>query len=207
MNRVVGPDSDLAAEVSSLSRSLDQARAELAALRAEQEVREELLAPLEMAQRQLHTVTETLDRHLSQLERERSQAEHTAAVALVEHDRFARWRSRLPQRIRGHAGAPAVTRRGPGGGLEGPPTPEESADLDRLRSSPLFDGAWYLQRYPRVIRTGLSPALHYLRRGAAQRKDPGPHFDAAAYHQANPDLPDTVNALLHYLDHVPGVAT
>jgi hypothetical protein len=88
----------------------------------------------------------------------------------------------------------------------GSPAPDEVGDLAKIRSSPLFDGTWYLQQYPDVVRSGLSPALHYLRHGAAQRKDPGPHFDARAYLKEHPDLPRRVNPLLHYQASVPGVA-
>lgn len=61
------------------------------------------------------------------------------------------------------------------------PTPTELADARELRSSQFFDGAWYLATYPEVAGTGLSPALHYLRHGAAEGKDPGPEFNTRAY--------------------------
>lgn len=85
------------------------------------------------------------------------------------------------------------------------PTPAEVDDVARLRASPLFDGAWYLQEYPEVVRTGLSPALHYLRHGAAERKDPGPSFDTRAYLREHPEVPRGTNPLLHFQASVPGV--
>jgi hypothetical protein len=84
--------------------------------------------------------------------------------------------------------------------------PSEVADLERIRRSPLFDGAWYLMQYPDVVASGLSPALHYLRHGAALRRDPGPSFDARAYLRDHPELPRRANPLLHYQASVPGVA-
>src|SRR4051812_20800686 len=35
------------------------------------------------------------------------------------------------------------------------PSPAEAADVALLRESDLFDGAWYLRRYPEVAATGL----------------------------------------------------
>lgn len=57
----------------------------------------------------------------------------------------------------------------------------EAAAAKELRKSGLFDGAWYLSTYPEVAETGLSPALHYLRHGAAEGKDPGPEFSTKHY--------------------------
>ncbi|SFC43169.1 hypothetical protein SAMN04487968_106175 [Nocardioides terrae] len=90
--------------------------------------------------------------------------------------------------------------------LPGTPAPAEVDDLARIRSSPLFDGAWYLEQYPDVVRSGMSPALHYLRHGRSQRKHPGPSFDAVSYVRDHPELPAHANPLLHYQAGVPGVA-
>lgn len=91
--------------------------------------------------------------------------------------------------------------------VEGGPTPEELVALERIRATPLFDGPWYLRQYPKVVRTGLSPALHFLRIGARQRKDPGPHFAVEAYLREHPGLPRGTNPLLHYLDSLPGATS
>ncbi|MDO9395581.1 MAG: hypothetical protein Q7T71_03445 [Herbiconiux sp.] len=170
-------------DVARLVESLRQCQQELADLRHEQEVREERLAPLEQGHAQLQSITRLLDRHLTKAEQE------TAAPP-------------KPQRRRLFPPRPT-----PEADTTGGPDPSEVADLERIRASPLFDGAWYLQTYPKVIRTGLSPALHYLRLGADQLKDPGPHFSVGAYLRDHPDVPDGTNHLLHYLDRVPGVAT
>lgn len=90
--------------------------------------------------------------------------------------------------------------------VPGAPAPEELDELRRIRSSPLFDGAWYLREYPDVARSGMSPALHYLRHGAAERRDPGPDFDAREYAAAHPQLGRGTNLLLHYQASVPGAA-
>ena len=77
--------------------------------------------------------------------------------------------------------------------LTGPPPAEI------LRASPLFDGDWYLRRYPDVGLSGLDPLQHYLRYGGAQLRDPGPGFDARAHVAAHPELLGSgANPLLHY---------
>jgi GT2 family glycosyltransferase len=72
---------------------------------------------------------------------------------------------------------------------------------DRIASSPLFDGDWYLSQYPDVAGSGLAPALHYALFGAVERRNPGPRFDAGDYFARNPDvLKAGVNPLIHYLE-------
>ncbi len=78
------------------------------------------------------------------------------------------------------------------------PRTEEDADLAVLRSSDLVNAPWYLQRYPEVVSTGLSPALHYLRKGAAENKDPGPSFSTRKYVEQHPDMPPGTNPVVHF---------
>jgi hypothetical protein len=43
--------------------------------------------------------------------------------------------------------------------------------------------------------------LHYLEHGAAEGREPGPHFCAADYLRANPDVAEAgANPLLHFLE-------
>lgn len=79
-------------------------------------------------------------------------------------------------------------------------SPDEAADTKELRKSRLFDGAWYLAMYPDVVQTGLSPALHYLRIGAGEGRDPGPEFSTKHYVASNPRLSRSgTNPLLNHL--------
>jgi hypothetical protein len=77
--------------------------------------------------------------------------------------------------------------------------------IDRLqarvvRASPLFDGRWYLERYPDVDAAGVDPALHYIRHGAAELRDPGPRFDTGWYLAHYPDVARSgMNPLVHFL--------
>ena len=49
-----------------------------------------------------------------------------------------------------------------------------------LRASSAFDARWYLATYPDVAAAGADPALHYLRRGAAEGRAPLPVADPRA---------------------------
>lgn len=80
------------------------------------------------------------------------------------------------------------------------PSAQEIVDAKALRKSRLFDGVWYLSSYPEVAGTGLSPALHYLRHGAAEGKDPGPDFSTKHYLGRHPQLARShANPLLNHL--------
>ncbi|MGE0717135.1 MAG: hypothetical protein AB7P02_16955 [Alphaproteobacteria bacterium] len=71
-------------------------------------------------------------------------------------------------------------------------------DLRRRSPHPLFDPQWYLDRYPDIDPDG-DPFLHFVDRGAAELRDPGPSFSTRAYVAAHPGLdPARVNPLVHY---------
>lgn len=79
----------------------------------------------------------------------------------------------------------------------------ENPELQQLRlieGSDLFQADWYLQHNPDVALAGIAPAVHYLRAGAGEGRDPGPSFNTRAYLEAHPDVADgAVNPLLHHL--------
>ena len=57
-----------------------------------------------------------------------------------------------------------------------------------VRSSPLFDAAWYVAANPSLSEdTALDPALHNVLVGGPGGADPGPWFDTAAYLAEYPD--------------------
>lgn len=69
-----------------------------------------------------------------------------------------------------------------------------------VKVSGLFDEVWYLEHYPDVAMSGLDPIQHYLRFGAAERRNPSPHFDTNYYLQTYPDVTEAgLNPLLHYI--------
>ncbi len=83
---------------------------------------------------------------------------------------------------------------------DGRVTKEERAQIELLRSSKLFDGKWYLMEYGDVVREGIDPALHYLRRPYDPLRQPSERFDTGQYLS---DFPDVYrrreNPLLHFL--------
>jgi hypothetical protein len=79
---------------------------------------------------------------------------------------------------------------------------DRSAELALLTASQLFDSDWYALAYPDVTAAGIDPTAHYLSTGAAEGRDPGPHFSTQSYLQRYPDVAATgANPLLHYLQH------
>ncbi len=75
-------------------------------------------------------------------------------------------------------------------------------DLRLLRTTRLFDAAWYSARNPDVGWSGMDPALHYLMYGRHELRDPGPDFDAAWYMQQNAQaIPPGSDPLLYHLRH------
>ena len=73
--------------------------------------------------------------------------------------------------------------------------------LELVTMSNLFDAEWYLLRYADVAAAGVDPMLHFVLRGGAEGRDPGPLFDSRAYLARNPDVAATgATALLHYAE-------
>ncbi|MEL6362220.1 MAG: hypothetical protein AAFR21_14165 [Pseudomonadota bacterium] len=87
--------------------------------------------------------------------------------------------------------------RGPAEGL-----PSFADQMASLGETEIFDAAWYLTTYPDVLESGLSPKEHYVRSGAFEGRNPGPHFDSMDYYIANPDVAEAGwPALVHYVQH------
>lgn len=75
-------------------------------------------------------------------------------------------------------------------------------DLRLLGESALFDEAFYRAQNPVVDATGTDPALHYLRYGGREGRNPSAGFDSRWYLKQYPDLDKHgINPLLHYLKH------
>jgi len=79
----------------------------------------------------------------------------------------------------------------------------ENPELQQLRlieGSDLFQPDWYLQQNPDVALAGIAPAVHYLRAGASEGRDPSPAFGTRAYIAAHPDVAGSgTNPLVHHL--------
>lgn len=76
----------------------------------------------------------------------------------------------------------------------------EPGQLKLIQDSSLFDEAWYLAKNPDVAQAKIDPALHYLRHGGFEGRDPGPNFSSAFYLDTYPDVKAArINPLVHYL--------
>jgi glycosyltransferase involved in cell wall biosynthesis len=66
--------------------------------------------------------------------------------------------------------------------------------------SRLLDAEWYQSRYPDIAAANLDPLDHFIRYGAAERRDPNRFFDSAWYIEHNPDVAASgLDPLRHYL--------
>jgi glycosyltransferase involved in cell wall biosynthesis len=75
-------------------------------------------------------------------------------------------------------------------------------DTKILLRSQLFDGKWYLRRYPDVAAARLDPLTHYIRHGAREGRNPNPLFDSEWYLDCNPDVAAAgINPLVHYSEY------
>jgi len=70
-----------------------------------------------------------------------------------------------------------------------------------LKKSGLFDEEWYLAEYTDVASAGVvDPVVHYLRYGAAEGRNPSPHFDTRFYLESHPDVAAAgLNPLVHFV--------
>lgn len=65
-----------------------------------------------------------------------------------------------------------------------------------------IDRAWYLYRYPDVMKSGMDPALHFMRYGWREGRNPSAFFDVLFYLEHNPDVRASgINPLTHYIFH------
>jgi len=63
-----------------------------------------------------------------------------------------------------------------------------------------FDEAYYVRRYQDIARSKVDPALHFLRHGGFEGRNPRADFDTRFYVSQNPDVKaEKINPFLHYL--------
>jgi hypothetical protein len=167
-------------EATSPADSLDEARRELALARRE----------LKWTQIEHEHQAESLQRVRRQRARLREQLEEvTEVLAEVLSERY--WTQagggrsplgRLARRTRSETDA-------------------TEADLvAEVEASDLFDGAWYLRRYPEAAQERIAPAVHLVRHGNARGLDPGERFSTGRYLADHPEAVATgLPALVHHL--------
>jgi hypothetical protein len=120
---------------------------------------------------------------------------------LLEAERGAAW-SRILSRL----GTAAPALRGIGKGPMLSRMRKRRRNMERcaavLLKSGLFDADYYLRRNPEVAAAGLDPVHHYIARGAAELRDPGPYFSTRWYVERYPDVAASgKNPLHHFIVH------
>jgi hypothetical protein len=69
-----------------------------------------------------------------------------------------------------------------------------------IRSSGLFDEAWYLNHNLDVAQAKVDPVRHYLLFGGFEGRDPSPKFSSSFYLKTYEDVKKAgINPLVHYL--------
>jgi hypothetical protein len=69
-----------------------------------------------------------------------------------------------------------------------------------LEQSGRFDSVWYLMQYPDVANSGMDPIEHFVRFGAAEKRNPTEFFDIKFYLNRYQDVAkSTINPYVHYL--------
>jgi hypothetical protein len=81
---------------------------------------------------------------------------------------------------------------------DGTVTAEEWQQVMLLHRSRYFRPVWYLRQHLTVARQGMEPALHFLRYGVVEARDPGPDFDVRDYLFEHPEVRSSgQNPVLH----------
>lgn len=79
---------------------------------------------------------------------------------------------------------------------------EMKKDIALLYTSNLFDAKWYLECYDDVVASGLDPAVHYLKFGFKEGRQPGPNFDGNWYLRHYSDVAKKgANPLIHFIKY------
>ncbi|UYV37175.1 glycosyltransferase [Rhodobacteraceae bacterium D3-12] len=77
------------------------------------------------------------------------------------------------------------------------PSDPDAAIGDDLASAGIYDDDWYLRSYPDLREHDTDGLEHYLTKGAAEGRDPGPYFSTSGYAMAQGIAPQ--EAAQHYL--------
>jgi hypothetical protein len=74
--------------------------------------------------------------------------------------------------------------------------------IELIKSSGIFDEAWYLSHYRDVERAGADPVEHYLLYGAKEGRNPSSLFNSMQYVERYPEIARTgINPLIHFLTY------
>ena len=200
-----------AVRLDELKAALDDADLAYGPVLAESRLRaEDLRGQLEAERARLKAAIASREEELTERSRETSALRAEAAALRRESRRqrevIAELRTSPKRRAWRHAGERVVRearklsqlgswilKPGTGAG------PRAAWEYLALRTSGLFDSAFYLRRNPDVAAAGMEPLMHYLEHGARAGLDPSPTFSTTAYLAQRPELACTgVNPLYAY---------
>ena len=75
----------------------------------------------------------------------------------------------------------------------------ELKNLFLIKKSKYFNKKWYLKTYPDVKKAKIDPAVHYLKYGWKEYRDPSPLFSTKQYLLQNKDVAAKgINPLIHF---------
>jgi hypothetical protein len=81
------------------------------------------------------------------------------------------------------------------------PSSSEWTQVNLLRQSLYFWPGWYLRKNLDVAEAGIEPALHFLRNGFREDRDPSPNFILRKYFRTHRELEGSgVNPLVHAIE-------
>lgn len=82
------------------------------------------------------------------------------------------------------------------------PSSSEWTEVNLLRQSVYFWPGWYLRKNLDVAEAGIEPAVHFLRNGHREDRDPSPNFSLRRYLRTHRELEGKgVNPLLHAIQN------
>lgn len=77
---------------------------------------------------------------------------------------------------------------------------QEIMDASLIAKTIFFDSIYYREKYPDVASEKIDPALHYLRVGFKEGRQPSEIFNVSAYLDLNKDVKEAgINPVLHWI--------
>ncbi|MGM0988635.1 MAG: hypothetical protein ACQEXI_16895 [Pseudomonadota bacterium] len=145
---------------------------------------------------QLHFVQEELERHI--LDHRDQKSRYTEQNSALQHQLTELQQAHQQQELLVQWLQAFATRTNSAFYKKRPSVLKEHKAL--LASSASFDADWYARTYPDVVESGIEPAVHYLKFGMLEGRNPSAEFNTRHYITAHPDIAAAgEHPLLHYI--------
>ncbi len=152
--------------------------------------------------KQLHLVQEELEKLFSQKRQLHQEVDNSDAALAVANNQIARLQNELNDIKSSRFYKLLQVAQPKQKSNQGYDKRKLRRNVQKLKSTRLFDAHWYLQTYPDVAESKIDPARHYLRFGAAEGRNPSLEFNTEWYLQVNSDVAESgINPLIHYIEH------